>query len=407
MNPNPAPAPPAARPRANAARRHSRRWLPWLALALLLALIVAGFWPKPVLVETATVAVGPLRAVITEEGRTRIKHRYLVSAPVSGQLRRLTLDPGDDVCAGETVVAVIEPLPPALLDARSRQLAAARRDAAAEQVERARAARRYATSELQRFEKLFADGTVSIQELEVAQWRAEAATRELGVAEGALREAEAALAEFDTAAGNPAAPRAVTEVKAPAGGRVLRVFDHSARVVTAGTPLLEIGDPAELEVLVEVLSRDGAALQPGTPVELGQWGGTNALQARVRLVEPAAFTKVSALGVEEQRVNVIADLVSPPEERRGLGDGFRVEARIVVWEAAQVVKVPAGALFRRGADWAAFVVVEGRARLRRVKVGQSGGGEMQILDGLQLGEGVILHPGDRIRDGQRVRPTSF
>lgn len=407
MNPNPAPAPPAARPRANAARRHSRRWLPWLALALLLALIGAGFWPEPVLVETATVAVGPLRAVITEEGKTRIKHRYLVSAPVSGQLRRLTLDPGDEVRAGETVVAVIEPLSPALLDARSRQLATARRDAAAEQVERARAARRYATSELRRFEQLFADGTVSIQELEVAQWRAEAATRELGVAEGALREAEAALAEFDTAAGNPDSPRAVTEVRAPAGGRVLRVFDRSARVVTAGTPLLEIGDPAELEVLIEVLSRDGATLRPGTLVELGQWGGTNTLQARVRLVEPAAFTKVSALGVEEQRVNVIADLVNPPAERRGLGDGFRVEARLVVWEAAQAVKVPAGALFRRGADWATFVVVEGRARLRRVKVGRSGEGEMQILDGLQPAEVVILHPGDRIRDGQRVRPTSY
>lgn len=390
-----------ARPRADA-RRHARRWLPWLALLGLLGLIGAGFWPRPLPVETAPVTRGPLRVFLTEEGKTRIKHRYLVTAPVSGQMRRITLDPGDEVRAGETVVAVIEPLPPALLDARSRELAVARRAAAAEQVERARAALRFATNELQRFQWLFTEGTVSIQELEIAQWRAEAAARELGVAEGALREAEAALAEF-TADGTASPARSVTEVRAPAGGCVLRVFDRSARVVSAGTPLLEIGDPADLEVVIEVLSRDGAALAPGTPVELDQWGGPHPLRARVRRVEPAAFTKISALGVEEQRVNVIADLVSPPEQRRGLGDGFRVEARIVVWEADAVIKVPAGALFRRGEDWAAFVVAEGRARLRAVKVGRAGTHEVQILEGLQPGEEVILHPGQRVRDGQRIR----
>ncbi len=393
--------PAAARARAEA-RRHTRRWVPWLALVALLGLIGAGFWPRPVPVETAPVTRGPLRVYLTEEGKTRIKHRYLVSAPVSGQLRRIALDPGDPVRAGETVVAVIEPLRPALLDARSRELAAARRSAAAEQVERARAAVRFATNELLRFQRLFAEGTVSIQELELAQWRAEAAARELGVAEGALREAEAALAEFDTTA---APGRELTEVHAPANGAVLRVLDHSARVVTAGTPLLEIGDPADLEVVIEVLSRDGAALTPGTPVELDQWGGPQPLRARVRRVEPAAFTKISALGVEEQRVNVIADLVSPPEERRGLGDGFRVEARIVVWEAEAVLKVPSGALFRRGEDWAAFVVSEGRARLRGIKAGRAGTSEVQVLEGLEAGEEVILHPGNRIRDGQRVRPV--
>lgn len=401
MNRPPPPLSAPARARSEV-RRHTRRWLPGLALLGLLALIGAGFWPQPVPVETARVERGPLRVYLTEEGKTRIRHRYLVTAPVSGQLRRLTLDPGDAVRAGETVVAVIEPLPPALLDARSRELAHARRAAAAEQVERARAAVRFATNELQRFQKLFAEGTVSIQELELAQWRAEAAARELGVAEGALREAEAALTEFNpSGAADPA--RGVTEVRAPASGCVLRVQDRSARVVTAGTPLLEIGDPADLEVVIEVLSRDGAALAPGTPVELDQWGGPQPLQARVRRVEPAAFTKVSALGVEEQRVNVLADLVSPPEERRGLGDGFRVEARIVVWEAADVVQVPAGALFRRGENWAALVVEAGRARLRGVRVGRAGTHEVQILEGLQPGEEVILHPGNRVREGQRVR----
>ena len=222
MNPPPVASAPPTRPRAAAANRHTRRWLPGLALALLLGLIAAGFWPRPVPVETAPVTRGPLRVFLTEEGKTRVKHRYLVTAPVSGQLRRITLDPGDEVRAGETVVAVIEPLPPALLDARSRELAAARRTAAAEQVERARAALRFATNEQQRFQRLFAEGTVSIQELELAQWRAEAAARELGVVEGALREAEAALAEFGGPAGEAAPARSVTEVRAPANGCVLR-----------------------------------------------------------------------------------------------------------------------------------------------------------------------------------------
>lgn len=407
MNPPPVASAPPVRPRAAAAHRHTRRWLPGLALALLLGLIAAGFWPRPVPVETAPVARGPLRVFLTEEGKTRVKHRYRITAPVSGQLRRITLDPGDEVRAGETVVAVIEPLPPALLDARSRELAAARRAAAAEQVERARAALRFATHELQRFQRLFAEGTVSIQELELAQWRAEAAARELGVAEGALREAEAALAEFGGTTGGTAPVRSITEVRAPANGCVLRVFEPSARVVSAGTPLLEVGDPADLEVVIEMLSRDGAALAPGTPVELDQWGGPEVLQARVRRVEPAAFTKVSALGVEEQRVNVIADLVSPPEARRGLGDGYRVEARVVIWEADAVVRVPAGALFRRGGDWAAFVVEDGRARLRVVKAGRAGAQEIQVLEGLEPGETVILHPGNRIRDGQRVKPVQL
>jgi HlyD family secretion protein len=170
---------------------------------------------------------------------------------------------------------------------------------------------------------------------------------------------------------------------------------------------MEIGDPADLEVVVEVLSRDGAAIPPGTPVELEQWGGGEPLRAKVRLVEPAAFTKVSALGVEEQRVNVIADLLTAPEQRRNVGDAFRVEARIIVWEAGDALKVPAGALFRKGEQWAAFVVAEGRARLRIVKAGRSSGTETQVLEGLKEGEEVILYPGSRVRDGQRVTPVTL
>jgi HlyD family secretion protein len=196
-------------------------------------------------------------------------------------------------------------------------------------------------------------------------------------------------------------------VTAPASGQVLRVFEQNARVVTPGLPLLEIGDPDDLEIVIEVLSRDGAVLTPGTAVELIQWGREAPLRARVRLVEPAAFTKVSALGVEDQRVNVIADFVTPPTERRGLGDQFRVEARIILWEDARVLKVPAGALFRRGERWWAFVMKDGRARLRAVEPGRSSGREIQVLKGLEAGEEVILYPSDRVADGQRVRAISI
>jgi len=400
MNANPSPS--AKRP--NSAARHRRRWLPIAGAVLLAALIVAGMWPQPVPVELAAVSRGVLRATVNEEGRTRIKQRYTVSAPVGGQLRRITLNPGDPVQAGQTVVAMIDPVSPTLLDARSRAAAEARRDAASANVEKARAAHDFAAKELKRFEKLSQQQTISTEELDSAQWREVSALRELAVAEGALRQAAAELTEFGSSAGGGLGGSSVpTEVRSPAGGRVLRVLQESARVVTAGTPLLEVGDPADLEVVIEVLSRDGAAITPGTPVLLEQWGGGEALQARVRLVEPAAFTKVSALGVEEQRVNVIADLVTSPEQRRTLGDSFRVEARIVMWEAADVLKVPAGAVFRLGPQWQTFIVVDGRARLRAVQVGRSSGLETQVLQGLQEGDLVILYPGDRVRDRQRVK----
>ena len=384
----------------------SRRWsrlIPWLGALLLAGLLAAGLWPKPVPVETALVAKGPLRATVNEEGKTRIRQRFTVSAPVTGQLRRITLDPGDAVTAGETVVAVIEPVLPLLLDVRSRTAAEARRDAAVARLDTARRALVWATSERERFEKLFAEQVVSIQEVEAARWRQESAEGEAAAAESALRQAEAELSEV--AGGHPAsaAPPQPVEVKAPASGAVLRLFEENARVVSAGQPLLEIGDPTDLEVVIEVLSRDGATLSPGTPVELVQWGDNRPLRAQVRRVEPAAFTKVSALGVEEQRVRVIADFVDPPEARRGLGDQFRVDARIILWEDPEVLKVPAGALFRRGDQWQVFVVSEGRARLRAVEPGRSSGTETQIRNGLEAGMGVILYPGDGVHDGRRVR----
>jgi len=408
MPPTPSDKPVAPPTKRNSAARRARRWLPYAGALALAALIVIGLWPQPAPVETARVTVGTLRATVNEEGQTRIRQRYLISAPVTGHLRRIALKAGADVQAAETELAVIDPVSPTLLDARTHALTEARRDAVAANVEKARAAGAFAASELRRIQELYAQKSVAIQELESVQWRATSAAKDLDAAEGMLRQVEAELAEFASNSGSPInSGRRPTEVKAPTSGRVLRVFEENARVVTAGTPLLEIGDPADLEVVVEVLSRDGAAIAPGTKVELEQWGGGEPLTARVRLVEPAAFTKVSALGVEEQRVNVIADLLTPPEQRRSLGDGFRVEARIVVWETSQALKVPAGALFRRAQQWAAFVVTDGRARLRPVEAGRSSGAETQVLDGLKAGEEVILYPGERVQNGQRVKPIKI
>ncbi|MGO9201209.1 MAG: efflux RND transporter periplasmic adaptor subunit [Limisphaerales bacterium] len=391
----------------NQANRHTRRWLPYAGALLLAGLIVGGLWPQPVPVETARISTGVLRATVNEEGKTRIKHRYVLSAPVAGQLRRIDLKAGAEVEAGQTVLAILDPQPPTMLDARARALAEFRRDAAAARLEKDRTAQTFAASELRRFEKLYANQTVSIQEREAAQSRADSALQQTASAQSALREAEAELAEFSL--GLPSATNAFClprELKAPASGRVLRVFEENARVVSAGTPLLEVGDPSDLEVVIEVLSRDGAAILPGNRVEFEQWGAADKpeLLGRVRLVEPAAFTKTSALGVDEQRVNVVTDLLTPPERRPTLGDNFRVEAKIVVWETNAALKVPAGALFRQGDQWSTFVLADGRAQLRPVKIGRSSSAEIQVLDGLKDGEQVILYPGSRVRPGQRVKP---
>lgn len=390
---SPAPASPTKRP--------ARRWLPYVTGAAVLALIALGLRPKPAPVETARAAFGPLRATVSEEGKTRIKQRYVVAAPVTGQLRRIPFKPGAGIEANVTVVATIDPLSASPLDARNRALAEARREAARSMLEKSRTAHELAKSELRRIEQMFSAKTVSPQDLESAQLRETAAAREVASAAGALAQAEA---ELSVNSGPSAAPHAPIEVRSPVSGRVLHVFQESERAVTTGTPLVELGDPADLEVVVEMLSRDGAAIPPGAPALLEQWGGATPLAGRVRLVEPAAFTKISALGVEEQRVNVVVDITTPLEQRRSLGDNFRVEARVIVWEDARVLKVPSSGLFRRGSDWAVFVLRDGRAQLVPVKAGRSSGAETQVVDGLKEGDEVILYPGDRIAEGQRVVP---
>jgi HlyD family secretion protein len=378
-----------------------RRWLPYVLGLGLIILLGFGLRPKPAPVETARAATGPLRASVSEEGKTRIKQRYVVSSPVTGQLRRVPFKPGATIAAGD-VVAVIEPMASSPLDTRTRALAEARRDSAVATLEKTRAAHALATNELKRVQRMFDAGTVSPQDLEGSQLRETAASREVVAAEGILRAVTAELAVV-----GPDTIPALIEVRAPAAGRVLHVFQESERPVTAGTPLLDVGDPADLEVVIELLSRDGAALAAGARVELEQWGGPKSLEARVRLVEPAAFTKISALGVEEQRVNVVADIVTPLAERASLGDNFRVEARVIVWETEKALKVPVSALFRRGNESAAYVVRGGKAVLVPVEAGRSSGSEVQVLKGLNEGDEVILYPGDRVTDGQRVNPVKI
>lgn len=394
-------------PPASPANHRSRRWIPYAGTLILLALIVAGLWPKASPVETARATLGPLRTAITEEGKTRIRQRFVVSAPVAGHLRRIALKVGDAVEAGRTVVAVVDPISSTMLDARGRASADARRDAARANLEKARAAHAFAAADLQRVEKLFAGKMVTLREIDTARFGESSAAKEKTAAESALRVAEAELADFvpggSAARAGGSSGRAQTPVIAPASGRVLRLIEESNRVVAAGAPLMEIGDPADLEAVITVLSRDGAGIAPGTPVELEQWGGGKPLAARVRLVEPAAFTKFSALGVEEQRVNVVVDILAPVAERMALGDNFRVEGRIITWQSARTLKVPSGALFRRGAGWAAFVNDNGHARLRAVSVGASSGPETQVLEGLAENEEVIVYPGERVRDGERVK----
>lgn len=394
--------------------RSRRRWLPWFGVVVLIALVVAGLWPPAVPVEIARVTEGPLQVTIDEEGVTQVRHRYVVAAPVSGHLRRIPLKAGAPLIAGETVIATLEPGGADLLDARSRAQAEASVRAAESafaraeaQHEAANAALALARTEADRRRQLFATGMLSQQELDQAQTAERTAGQEERAARFAVDiarfELEQARATLVHAAPGAGGADAVMTITAPITGRLLRVFEESARTVPAGLPLVEVGDPSDLEVRVEVLSRDAVAIRPGAVVWLEQWGGSTALEARVRLVEPSGFTKISALGVEEQRVNVLADFVSPPDARERLGDNYRVEARVVVWEAPLVRQLPAGALFHQDGQWWSFVVEDGRARQRPVQVGHSNGIATQLVDGLEVGAAVIVYPGDRVSGGSRVR----
>lgn len=382
------------------------------ALAALAWLV---FRPAPVRVEVGRVERGRLVVTVDEEGETRVRDRFVVAAPIAGRVARLTLEPGDPVQQG-TVVARMHPVP---LDPRTRAEAAARLEAAqaavreaTAQVENARAALEQARRSAARARQLAKSGTIGKEEwelseldettrgkeLEAAQFSERAAAYNLEAARAALMAPGGDGSQALVAACESGEPGCI-ELRSPVAGRVLRVPEKSERVVLAGTPLLELGDPAALEIVVDLLSTDAVKVRPGAAMLVEEWGGAAPLAARVRRVEPSGYTKLSALGVEEQRVDVVADFDG---DTGGLGDGYRIEARIVVAEAADALLVPSSALFRRQGDWHVFAVVGGRAALRPVRIGRGTPQQTEVLDGLAAGDEVVLHPSDQVADGVRV-----
>jgi HlyD family secretion protein len=385
-----------------------RRGAWWLAGAVLIGIVVwVVLAPEPLDVELAEVKRGPLEVTVDQEGEVRVHDRYVIAAPVAGQLVRVNLHDGDSVAAGQTV-ATLEPAP---LDPRAREEAIARLDAARalvkeaqHRVSQASAALDLARRERERFEQLVTERFVSSEAAEKARTNEETARAELDAArsrESAARyeqkAAEAVLLALPAADGRE---KRLVNLESPVAGKVLRVLEQSERTVAAGTQVMVIGDPSRFEIVADVLSTDAVKIHPGAAARLVEWGGDKALQARVRTVEPYAFTKVSALGIEEKRVNIVMDPVDPLGP---LGDGYRVEARIVIWSEPDVLQVPAAAVFRAGTEWAVFVVQDGRAHRRAVRIGQRNPFAVQILEGLKPGESVVKYPGNQIEDGTRVR----
>jgi len=382
---------------------------------LVVALLVWGFWPRPVLVEAVAAQRAPMTVTIEEDGRTRVIDRYIISAPVDGMACRVQLEVGDPVQQGQVLLG-ITPLQSQVLDPRSRAQAEARVAAAEsalaaseQDAEAARAKADFSSATFARLQPLAEQGVISRDALDKAHMdliSADAVLRSARHAvEVARHEREAAQSVLaHSAARDSGQPAERVLVRSPIDGRVLKRPRECEGPVRTGDALLEVGDPALLEVLVDVLSADAVKIRPGTRVLFDRWGGDHLLEGMVRTVEPVGITKVSALGVEEQRVLVIVDFTSPAEVWQRLGDGYRVEARFVLWHEDDVLQVPASSLFRHQDGWAVFVVEDGRAVRRVVKVGQRNGLVAQLLDGVAEGEVVINHPNDEVDDGRRVTP---
>jgi HlyD family secretion protein len=386
----------------------------WIAggVLLLVLLLLWAFWPQATEVEVGAVVRGSFERAVQEDGKTRLRERYVVSSPLTGRVQRLALKQGDTVTRN-AVLATLWPTLPSLLDERARQEqnerigameAAVRRSSAS--VERARAALEQAVADLRRSETLAQQGFVSPTQNETGRLNVRLRQKEL---DSALQDEHAAVHELEQAriAIRTFSQGATTQrswtIKSPIAGKVLKLNQQSEGLVQAGTPLLELGDPADLEVAVDLLTEDAAQVSPGTPATLANWGGAQLLQARVRLVEPAAYTKVSALGVEEQRVNVVLDILSLPAEWSALGDGFRADVRIVVQTVNDALKVPVSALFPSGARAALYVLEDSRARLHEVEVLARNGSEAWIKSELPPGTEIILFPPSSLKNGQRVK----
>jgi HlyD family secretion protein len=385
-----------------------------VSAAVVGALLAVALWPRAVPVEVASISRGPLVVTVDEEGVTRVRDRFVVSSPVAGRVLRIDLEPGDVVKRGQAVARVRAEAPP-LLDQRTRAEAQAAADSARAALGRARAEEQRARAtlaqvqrELSRIRELAQSRVVSSQEVETREADAHVAEESVNAATFAVHaassELQRALARL-TPTNADAVGRVIT-VQAPVDGVVLKRIRESESVVPPGDPLVEIGDPQRLEIVSDLLSTDAVRVRPGARAFIEQWGGDARLAARVRRIEPAGFTKISALGVEEQRVNVILDFVESSTAWAALGDAYRVEVRIVLWEAANVLKVPTSALFRDGSRWAVYQFDGGRARRTIVELGHQTGEEAEVTSGLAEGARVILHPGDTLGDGARVKARS-
>jgi HlyD family secretion protein len=395
-----------------------KRYQRWIGGALLLAaaaaLVYAVYRPRPLLVEVATVTTGSFEQSIEEDGRLRLKNRYVITAPTHAELMRPTLKVGDSVRAGDVVAALV-PVAPQMIDARTRTVlqqrvgsAEAARRAAAAQVQRAQTALAQAALEAERAGRLAQDNFISasardqaVLARQAAQQALTAARAEQGMADFSLAEARAALSRAEPAVGGSTKGR--WELKSPVDGQVLKLYLDSAAPVTAGQPLLDIGNTATMEAVIDVLSGEVRQIQPGAPVQLSLGSGAATIPGQVTRIEPVALTKVSALGIEEQRVNVIVSLEAAAPEAQRLGDGFRIDARITLFKQANALLVPTAALVRDGNQWRVFVVESGRAHTRSVQLQDRNSDVAWLKEGLRAGDTVMLYPGSMIADGQAVR----
>jgi len=388
-------------------KKNMRKLVLVAAVAGIAVLLALAFRPAALDVDIAAVQRGALQETLEQEGKTRMHDSFVLASPVAGRLKRIELHAGDPVKVGE-IVATIDPVPlepqqRAALEARVQTAQELEREAAA-RVQRAEAGSSQAKADLERATKLAAEGVIAREALEKAQTAGKTANKELDAAlfkskaaASQVEEAKAAL--LATAAQDPAGIKTVY-LRSPVPGRILRLIEQSERVVGQGTPVVSIGYTPRLEIVADYLTTDAVKISPGMPALIEEWGGSKPILARVRLVEPGAFTKISALGVEEQRVNVVLDFVSAPEQ---LGDAYRVEVRVITWQSPRVLKVPLSALFRRGDDWNVFIAETDRASRRNVKIGHRSDLEAEVLDGLREGERVIVHPGNELTDASRIR----
>ncbi len=391
----------------------TKRVLFGLFIIAIIGLLIYGMRPQPLFVSTFTVVKEPLSVLIEEEGKTRIIDRYVISAPIDGYIQRIKVHVGDTV-KKDQILVWIKPLPSGLLDPRSRSIAQARVSSARAALELARentlaskADAELAQTELKRAEKLYSTKVIQRGAYDIAQanqLRTKALYRSVRFAvEVARFELKAAQMNLDFSQDlqNESAPLKKMAIKSPVDGQILKVIQRSEGSLRTGQAIVEVGNPQAIEVSTEVLSRDTVRIKPGLPVRFEHWGGTP-LKGLVRTVEPTGFTKISALGVEEQRVKVIADITSPTDQWLRLGDAYAVTSKFILWQAEQVLQIPANALFRVGTDWSVFVVLNGEAKRQKVKVGQRGGIRVEILGGLEAGDIVITHPDKNIGDGSRV-----